>query len=485
MPHVSMAAILWGLVVYGFMVNPVISQQSQNHSFKAGEVFVIDIVCDSGKEVDAGTPFGNWKRVLFPSNSKCQGNFRCTLTFRYMDFDPHVTDICVDFSRMKIEGRRSVLRIENEIGTLKDRLNQKRYPLREKSMNTVFCTDKRYALKLIFRADCDKPLKKKFNGWMYVFVQSSSTGNIFFVDGGARHHVKMNARGHPRISLRSHMWAGLPYDFLAQKSTLRLSVHEEYRRSNPVCFEWNPSVAPTMPRGVEYKIFKAFISEDYSYFTYANVSEGEVVKAPTPYHDCYPLGVAYTVVAEVRRDMKVPVDSSWDEKQLLFDIVIGVNNEGNTVYGPLRTRPLPSTTTTMATTTTTFTPDEPEEEMSFWEEHKLIIGLFVGGLVLAGFMYLCCKMRCSDSKDDSSDGEDDNMMADTPRNDDVDAAEADNRPREPEAYPMMPRASPSAPSWNEVTEDPAGEITEDPAGDSAAHIRTCDPPSYQDLFPEK
>ncbi|XP_076469598.1 uncharacterized protein LOC143299943 [Babylonia areolata] len=485
MPHVSMATNLWVLVVYGCMVFPVMSQRSQNHSFKAEEVFITDSVCDSGKEVDAGTPFGNWKRVLFPANSTCQGNFRCTLTFRYMDSVPLTKDICVDISRMKIQGRGSVMRIENETGTYMDRLNENRYPLRERSMNTIFCTDKRYALKLIFRADCDKPLDKKFNGWMYVFVQSSSTGNIFFVDGGARHRHQLYDSGQPRISLRSHVWADLPHAETRQQSTLRLSVFQEIRRGNLVCFEWNPSVTPTVPGGVQYGIYETYLgSEELVFSVYGRGFEGQVVEPDSPYHDCDPLGVAMGVLAEVGRDMKVPVDSSWDERQLLLDIVIGVNNQGNTVYGLHTTQPQSSsttttpTTTTTTTTTTTSTADEPEdEEMSIWDDHKLIAGLFIGGLTLAGVLVCCCKMVCSGSKDNSSNGEDNNMMADTPRNDGGDAVGADSRPREPEVYLMMPRASPLAPSWNEVTEDRRG--------DDAARNMNCDLPTYEELFPDR
>ncbi|XP_076469705.1 uncharacterized protein LOC143300034 [Babylonia areolata] len=472
MPHVSMAAILWAFMVCGFGVCPVISQRLQNHSFKAEEVFITDTLCESEQVVDAGTPFGNWKRVLFPVNRTCQGTFRCMINFRYMDSATLATDICADFSRMKVQGHKSVFLMEDETGIDLERLNENRYPEREIYMKTKFCTKKKHTLKLIFRADCNEHLDKKFMGWVYVFVQSTSTGSIYFLDGGARHRHKLPARGPPRITLRSHVWADVPRTSTAQHSMLRLSVHGDNDRMLQSCFKWNPAVKSTVPRGVMYRIFKTYFNQDRVLSTYAEASEGEVVKSPS-FYNCHFLRMIQDVVIEVRRDRKVVADGSWDERQLLFDIIVGIDNEDedeDVVYGPPSPRPGYSTTTAV--------PEDQESMLeAFWEEHKVIIGACIGGFVFGVLLYCCCKKGSSNGKDDTTNAEDDNMMADTPQNDDGDAVEADSRPREPEAYAMMPRASPSAPSWN--------EITEDPGGDSAARNMTCNLPTYEDLFPDK
>ncbi|XP_076469706.1 uncharacterized protein LOC143300035 [Babylonia areolata] len=477
-PHVSMPAILWVSVVCGFGVYPVISQHFQNHSFKAEEVFITDTLCESGQEVDAGTPFGNWKRVLFPTNSKCQGSFVCTINFRYTESDTHTTDICVDFSRMKIKGHRSYLVMKDETGSDLDALSEKRYPQRDKYISTKFCTNKKHTLKMTFTAGCDEHLDKIYIGWMYVFVQSTATGSIYFLDGGARHHHKMLG-GMSRMSLRSHVWAGVPHTSTDQLSTLRLSVHKEYRSSTPVCFEWNPAVMPTVPRGVSYRIFEVYVNEDRALSTYAEMSEGEVVKSPTFYHNCHSLRLIREVVVEVRRDTWVSRHGLWDERRLLFDIVVGLDNEGKPVYGPLRPQPGYHTSTAIYSTTHEQGEDQTSFLGTFWEEYKTIICACISVPVSIVLFYCCCcKKGTSNGKDDTTNAEDNNMMADTPRNDDDGTVEADSRPREPEAYLLMPRTSPSAPSLNEVTEDPGGE-------GAVPRVMTCDPPSYYDLFPEK
>ncbi|KAL8583454.1 hypothetical protein ACOMHN_044812 [Nucella lapillus] len=472
-PRLVMSAVRWAWITCGLLSLLAARFTFQSPELRAKEVLVTRSMC--GATLSAGSPVGNWTRVLFPPDTSCLRKFRCKLTFELQESVPAGSSICVDYSRMKILGRKSVLLVEdtsNETSNFKERLTEKRYPMIETYMSNEVCIKAHYKLELTFRADCNQRLDDMFEGWMYVFVQSDDTGRIYFVDGGSKHRFRMS-RDQPRVSLRSHVWTDVPSGS-PRTSTMRISVAEAFT-VNLVCIEWNRFVTPVLPHGVRLRIFKTYYNQDTAVSTYVTLQDGDRVESPTDDHNCHSISNnIHEVVFEVSRVTQVPVESSWKETELLFDLILGVNNYKSLVYGTERD----STTTDTHITPLTddYDTEDDESSLSFFEKHRVKIGLGAGAVALAIIVrYWCRHIFGKKRKEDA----DESGIEDTAPNQ-MEADNADSSGAEPDSLPMVTMVTPSAPpAWSEIDREPVGGASESNAP------MTSDPPAYADLFPDK
>ncbi|KAL8559162.1 hypothetical protein ACOMHN_048409 [Nucella lapillus] len=269
-----------------------------------------------------------------PDNQTCPtSGFKCSIHFDRdfasdrLPYSQRTTDdqICVDFSRIRLEGERTTVNITrgSVYGFVK--LTNYRFPLKRRYMEGTKCfASYLKKLTLMFTSDCDIPgnlLRDYFTSWIYVYAQPSEKHLVYYVDGTCR-HTKSVPSARFNLTVRSIYWRDTAQEPRLQNCILAVetssSIYLVGQRAK-LCTKWNFTQTSCQ---VVVRLLKVLYNDRLDYAKSINYS-CSVGKGSRRDH-CVPYSILNRPGFLVVRNESIEDDTELEDGTLLFEVQGGV-----------------------------------------------------------------------------------------------------------------------------------------------------------------
>ncbi|XP_070192903.1 uncharacterized protein [Littorina saxatilis] len=434
---------------------------------KDNQVYIISRLCDTTVSIDSSRESGRWRRLLFAEHETCQRSYICQVKFR-----ANQAEVCMDFARLRLYGNKTTMKFTQDDNFLQ-RLTSQRYPKVERYMESKVCAAPGSDLVLKIQADCSESLDRAIIGWFYAYTQSSSKSALYFVDGACKHRHRL-AEG-AQVTVRSQLWADTGWEVPKQYSSLRLSLPQDLDY-HAICVSLTSRAGSTVPAGVQVNVRKVYYNMDNTSKSYLSLKAGDAIHAGD--FRCYGLKNTQELLIEVIRDTEVPHWYTMRDGETLFFLKAGIGfeltteNNGDEENKDTEVRNDPSRTTS-----------------SF-----IYLQIIMGGAVVAalGFGLWCFASKLQRNASEARDAEGTTNQPQPVREERADSYISVNSP---EASPMLPVLTPTAPGWEQEGASDGGTLSRSGASGLPPSYKDVDggeravsdirpaPPAYSDLFP--
>ncbi|KAK7102390.1 hypothetical protein V1264_020614 [Littorina saxatilis] len=448
---------------------------------KDNQVYIISRLCDTTVSIDSSRESDRWRRLLFAKHETCQGFYTCQVTFR-----ANQTEVCIDFARLRLYGNKTTMTFTQDDNFLQI-LTSRWYPKTEMYMKSKVCAAPGSDLVLKIQADCSKSLHRAIIGWFYAYTQSSSKGELYFVDGACKHKHRL-AEGAP-VTVRSQLWADMGSEFPDQYSSLNLSLPYDLN-NHAICISMISTSDFLIPAGVQVTVRKVYFNRDKTLQLYLSLKAEDWIHASDL--RCYGLSTQELLI-EVIRDTRVPHLSPLTDGKTLFLLKAEIGLEHNT-----------TTKNNIVSDGDEENPDTESMDGSpgGFTSYTSVILKSILGCVAVCSLICCVFFRMNRSKRTASEARDAEDRVNQPqpgmgeRADSYVSVNSLNFPMvRPEAHPMLPVLTPTAPSWEQQGFNDGGTLSRGGASDlppsyedvsggvgAGSNVNPA-PPAYSDLFP--